>query len=114
MSFLQLLQSRFSTRGKATTLYKQGMAKAKKREFEGAIADYTAILNSPKAPTDVKAMAQFNRALAYSSTGDYAKAMEDLKSILTSEETPSIIESAAEEKLKRYQQQLDKSAGLSQ
>lgn len=111
MSFLDSLQGVFSNRCKATSLYKRGMAKAKKRDTEGAIADYTAILNMRNAPEDVKAMARFNRALAYSSAGEYENAKEDLNSVLAAEETPANIQSAAEKKLRRYQQQVDKSAG---
>jgi len=47
----------FSARGKATALYRKGIAKAGDRDLEGAIADYTAVVEMKGAPTDVISMA---------------------------------------------------------
>ena len=49
------------------------MARANKRDYGGAIADYSAAIWEPSIPTDVKAMALYNRALAYSTMQDGRK-----------------------------------------
>ena len=41
MSFMNWLKSCLSQRGKALSLYQSGMAKANKRDYGGAIADYS-------------------------------------------------------------------------
>ena len=61
MSFARWLASCFSRRGKALSLYRTGMAKAEKRDYEGAIADYSTAIELAKIPADVKAMALYNR-----------------------------------------------------
>ena len=58
------------------------MAKANKGDYDGAIADYSAAIRAPDIPTDVKAMATYNRALAYSAIQEDAKAAEDLAAML--------------------------------
>lgn len=58
------------------------MAKANKRDYEGAIVDYSAAIRTSDIPTDVKAMAIYNRALAYSAIHEDEKAAEDLSTML--------------------------------
>ena len=58
------------------------MAKANKRDYDGAIADYSAAIRVPHIPTDVKAMAIYNRSLAYHAIHEDAKAAEDLTALL--------------------------------
>ena len=58
------------------------MVKANNCEYDGAIADYSAAIRAPDIPTDVKAMALYNRALAYSAIHEDAKAAEDLSTML--------------------------------
>ena len=65
MSFATWLMSCFSRRGKALSLYRTGMAKAEKRDYEGAIADYSTAIELAKIPADVKAMALYNRCARY-------------------------------------------------
>jgi hypothetical protein len=90
-----------SARTRALSLYERGMQKAKKEDYTGAIADYTALLRVDKAPEDVKAMALFNRGLAFSVTKDIAKAREDLQAVIVMQGAPSNVISAAREKLER-------------
>lgn len=92
----------FSGRGKATAIYKRGMKKAKERDLEGAISEYSSVIDLTSAPGDLKAMARFNRGLAYSMNRDYGKAEEDLQAVLTMRETPADVLEAAREKLKRW------------
>ena len=48
MSFFSVLKNMFSARGKALALYKRAMKKAEHRDFGGAIADYTTVVQLPK------------------------------------------------------------------
>lgn len=101
------LQDLFSARGRATSLYKRGMKKAKERNYDQAIADYNSVLEMPKAPPDLKAMALFNRALTYSSTREYDQAQEDLNTVLKMPQLPNEIKEAAKLKLERMKKRLD-------
>ena len=74
------------------------MAKANKRNYVDAIADYSAAIQVPDVPPDVKAMATYNRALAYSSIHDDAKAAEDLAAVL---EMPGLSERIKREAYER-------------
>ncbi len=66
MSLIGKMFGGFSTRGKAMAMYKRGMEKAGVRNLDGAITDYTNVVDMKGAPEDVIAMALLNRALAYS------------------------------------------------
>jgi len=101
MGFLSIFKNFGSARKRAMSLYESGMQKAKKEDYSGAIADYTATLRLDKAPEDVKAMALFNRGLAFSVTKDIVKAREDLQSVITMQGAPSSVVTAAKEKLER-------------
>ena len=82
MSLINWIKSLLSRRGKALSYYRAGMAKANQRNYAGAIADYSAAIQVPDVPADVKAMATYNRALAYSSIHNDVKAAEDLATVL--------------------------------
>lgn len=101
MSIIHWLKSRFSSRQNALALYRRGMAKAKKENFKGAIADYSASIRAPGIPADVKAMALYNRALAYSAIQDDTKAAEDLAAVLKMPELPENIKTAASRRRER-------------
>ena len=57
MGLLSWFQSLFSTRAKALSMYRSGVAKANKKDYQGAIADYSEAIGSADIPTDVKAAA---------------------------------------------------------
>ena len=101
MSFTTWLKSFLSHRGKALSQYRSGMAKAKKQDYAGAVVDYTAAIEAPQIPEDVKAMALYNRALAYSATGEDAQAAEDLATVLAMPELPENIKTAAQQRRER-------------
>ncbi len=109
MSFFSVLKNMLSARGKALALYKRAMKKAEHRDFGGAIADYTTVVQLPKGPLDLKAMAQLNRALAYSAAKEYPRAMDDLETLLARPETPPNIRAAALEKRGRLKRRVDPS-----
>lgn len=105
MSVFTWLKSLFSNRGKALLLYRRGMARAKKRDHEGAILDYTAAIDMPNAPPDVVAMALYNRALAYAAEEGNPKAIDDLRKVLAMTKTPAGIKTEARRKLERMKRQ---------
>ena len=108
MSFATWLMSCFSRRGKALSLYRTGMAKAEKRDYEGAIADYSTAIELAKIPADVKAMALYNRALAYQAIREDTKSNEDLAAVLETPGLPEYIKTAAEQRRKRVQRRSEK------
>ena len=75
MDLVGWVKNSFSHRGKAIVLYRKGMAKAKQRNYAGAVADYSAAIQEPNIPTDVKAMVLYNRALAYSAIHEDEKSV---------------------------------------
>jgi hypothetical protein len=99
----------FSARGKATALYKRGMQKAGDRDLEGAIEDYTAVIDLKGAPVDVIAMALLNRALAYSREHNDIKATVDLERVLAMPGATQQVIGAAREKLHRMKRRTSKS-----
>lgn len=92
----------FSGRGKATAIYKRGMKKANERDLEGAISEYSSLIDLAAAPADLKAMARLNRGLAYSMNRDYGRAEEDLQAVLAMRDAPAEVLETAREKLKRW------------
>jgi hypothetical protein len=101
MSFTDWVKGWFSHRGKALALYRRGMAKANKRDYDGAVADYSAAIEASHIPADVKAMAIYNRALAYSAIHEDAHAAEDLAALLEMPGVPESIKTAAQQRRER-------------
>ena len=101
MNFTTWVKSCFSHRGKALSLYRSGMAKANKRDYDGAIDDYSAAIRAPNIPTDVKAMALYNRALAYSAIHKDEKSVADLTAVLEMAGLPKNIKTEARERRER-------------
>jgi hypothetical protein len=101
MNFTTWLSGLFTQRGKSISVYRSGMAKANKADFAGAIADYSAAIQTPKIPPDVKAMAIYNRALAYSALDEDEKAAADLASLLEMPGLPENIQLAAQQRRAR-------------
>ena len=77
------------------------MAKANKRDYGGAIADYSDAIQSPHIPADVKAMALYNRALAYSAIHEDEKSDEDLTAVLEMPGLAKNIKMEAQERRER-------------
>ena len=109
MGLLSRVWGTFSTRGKATALFKRGVDKAEHRDLEGAIEDYTSVIDLKGAPADVIAMALFNRALAYSREHDDTKATADLDRVLSMSGATQQVIDAAHEKLHRMKKRTTKS-----
>jgi len=108
MSFTTWIQSLLSHRGKAISMYRSGMAKANERDYEGAIADYSAAIEMAKIPADVRAMAIYNRALAYSAINDEVKSVEDLSTLLDLPGVPENIRTAVQQRRERLRRRNEK------
>lgn len=108
MNLLSRILGPFSVRGRATALYRRGMDKAGRRDLEGAIADYSAVVEMKAAPDDIVAMALLNRALAYSRHRDDEKADADLARVLAMPGATTQVKDAAHEKLHRMKRRSPK------
>jgi hypothetical protein len=98
MNFTTWLKGFFSHRKQALSLYRSGMVKANNRDYDGAIADYSAAIQVGNIPKDVKAMAIYNRALAYSAIHDDERATDDLATVLETPGLPANIKTHAEQR----------------
>ncbi len=101
MNLLRWLAGRLSSRGKAMSLYKRGMSKAKKHDHQGAIDDYTKTIAILATPADIKAMVLYNRALVYVAVGNDGKGVDDLDAVLAMEEAPLNVKTMAKQKRAR-------------
>jgi hypothetical protein len=103
MSLMDSLKRLLSGGGSVAGLHKRGMARAKRENWEGAVVDYTAVIDSGKASDELIAMARFNRALAYSQQGNHDDAIADLQTVVAMTDAPANIVHAAREKLARWE-----------
>ncbi len=111
MNILEWLKGRLSSRGKALSLYRRGMERAKRQDHAGAFDDYTATIGMAGVPPDVKAMALFNRALVLAADGDNLLAIDDLNVVLALAETPKEVRTEARRKIVRMERQANKTDG---
>lgn len=89
--------------GKAMSLYKRGMEKAKNHDHESAIECYSAALAIADPASEVCAMTLYNRALVYSASGEGDKAAQDLSKVLAGPDAFGNIKSMAKQKLARME-----------
>ena len=101
MRIVDWLKSRLSRRAKFISLYRNGMSKAKKGDFAGAVSDYTSAIDASGISNDVLGMALYNRALAYSAIDESDKAAEDLTRALKIPSLPENIKVAAIQRQER-------------
>ena len=101
MSVISKVFGGLTKRGRALAMYKRGMLRAGERNLEGAISDYTSVVEMKRAPEDVVAMALLNRALAHSRSHDDDRANEDLQRVLEMPGATKQVIDAAHEKLRR-------------
>ena len=101
MRIVDWLKSRLSRRAKFISLYRNGMSKAKKGDFAGAVSDYTSAIDASGISNDVLGMALYNRALAYSAIQESDKAAEDLTRALSIPGLPENIKVAAIQRQER-------------
>ncbi len=103
MNIFHWLTNCFSDRGTAMSLYKRGMAKAKRHDHEGALEDYTTMIGMPGTPADLLAMVLYNRALVYVAAGDDQKGAADLDTVLAMDESLMNVKTMARQKLARME-----------
>ena len=103
MNVLHWLIRPFFNRSKALSVYRRGMASAKKHDHQMAINDYTETISMRDTPADVKAMALYNRALVYAAIGEDTKVREDLSEVLTMSDAPTNVRTEARRMIVRMQ-----------
>ena len=101
MGILQQLTGLFSRSSRDGNLLNQGLAHAKAKRPQEAIAVYDRLLNSPSTSAATRASALFNRALAHSALDDDVKAVADLERVLALPDLPDNVQSAARSQLAR-------------
>jgi hypothetical protein len=74
-----------------------------KHDQMGARDAYTAAINMPDAPADLRAMALYNRALLYAAANEISDAIQDLSEVLAMEASPHKVKSAARQTIDRMQ-----------
>jgi hypothetical protein len=77
------------------------MARARKRNHQGALDDYSVTIGMPDVPTDLKAMALYNRSLVHVAVGNEATGELDLDAIIAMEGAPVNVRTMARQKLAR-------------
>ena len=103
MSLFTWWKERRSIRGAGLSFYRRGMVRANQHDHQGALEDYTAVIEMAGAPDDVRAMALYNRALLYAAVKDLPRAQSDLNAVLAMAAPLRKIKSAARQKLDRMQ-----------
>jgi hypothetical protein len=105
MSFIKWLFGGRSARSVALSLYKRGLMCIKKHDQRGAMEGFTAAIESPGAPDDLRAMALYNRALLFAALDKFSDAVDDLNAILEMAHPLREIKVAARRRLDRMRHQ---------
>lgn len=108
MSFIRWVQSWLSHRGRALSEYRSGIKKAGKHDYQGAIADYTTVIEGEDTPADLKTMAIYNRALAFSAIHEDDKAAHDLDTVLKMPGVSERVKTAVMRRRERIRQRAGK------
>jgi hypothetical protein len=99
-----------SARSEALSLYKIGLTWAEKNDAKSAVDAYTAAIDHPEAPDDVKAMALYNRALVFAAADHMQKAIADLNLVMEMPGHLPSIKLAARRRLERLHHRQDTAA----
>jgi hypothetical protein len=103
MNFFKWLTRGNSVYDVVLSLYKRGLASAMNHDQKGARDAYTAAIDMPDAPSDLRAMALYNRALLYAAAKEIPKATQDLNAVLAMTVPLHKVKLAAKQKLDRMQ-----------
>ena len=103
-----------SVRSAVLSLYKRGLARAEKHDDAGAMEAYTAVIDLPDAPEDVKAMVLYNRALLFAAAGRTDKALADLQTVMEMPMPMHGIKLAARRRLERLHHRQEAAARADQ
>jgi hypothetical protein len=101
MGLIKWLFGGRSARSAALSLYKRGLRCTKKHDQHGAMEGFTAAIESPGAPEDLRAMALYNRALLFAALDKFSEAVDDLNAILGMADPLREIKLAARRRLDR-------------
>ncbi len=101
MGLLDRLGGFFTKAGRDDNLLHQGIALAKDKRPQDAIAIYDRLIKSSATSPATRASALFNRALAHSSLDNDVKALADLESVLALPDVPENVETAARAQIAR-------------
>lgn len=107
MGWLNWLKGRLSVRQNALEHYRRGMTRANQHDSVGAIADYTTAIETTAVPSNIKAMALYNRALVYSSLNQDEAAIRDLDNVLKMSAAPNEVRTEAQRRLVRMQRAVE-------
>ena len=99
MNFLKWLTRANTVHDVVLSLYKRGLASAINHDQKEARDAFTAAIDMPDAPADLRAMALYNRALVYADAKEIPKAVQDLNAVLAMATLPATAKSAARQKL---------------
>ncbi|MCH8218189.1 MAG: hypothetical protein IH892_15640, partial [Planctomycetes bacterium] len=72
----------------AKALVNRGVAKGMRQDIQGAIEDYTAVIEMPDAPVDHVAQALVNRGITKGRQQDFAGAIEDYTAVIELPDAP--------------------------
>ena len=97
----------FKPRNRVLTVYRRGLQKAKKQDPQGAIREYSQVIEMPHAPQDIVSMALFNRGLVYTANGEMNKGTSDLTAVLAMPAAPDRVKAMARQKLLRMRNRGD-------
>jgi hypothetical protein len=100
-----------SARSTALSLYKRGLKCTKKHDQHGAMEGFTAAIESPGAPDDLRAMALYNRAILFAALDKFSEAVDDLNAVLAMADPLREIKLAARRRLDRMQHQRSVASG---
>lgn len=103
MNAIKWIASCFSKSDRAASLYKRGMAKAKKKDHPGAIADYSAALEAEGGSAEMKAMILYNRGIVYVAAGMAKNGADDLNAVLAMHDAQPDVKDAAQRKLAKIE-----------
>lgn len=91
----------FSSRQRGLAIYKRGIARAQRRNHQGAIKDYTTAIGMPSSSAEFRAIVLYNRALVYVVSGEVERGIVDLEALLAIDEAAVNVKSMARQKLAR-------------
>jgi hypothetical protein len=101
MGLVAWFESMLSRSARPEALYRRAVKKAKGHDLEGAIRDYTVVIEGESTSAPLKAMSLLNRAVAQAASRHFAEARKDLQSALTAKNAPPEVAAAARAKLDR-------------
>jgi len=111
MNIFEWLTRQCTVRKMVLSLYRQGMARAKRHDHRGAIDVYAKAIDMPDTPTEVKAMVLCNCTLVLVATGDVRRAVGNFETVVAIDEAPVNVMTMARQKLAKMESRRHKRSG---